>query len=82
MPSPPFSPEIKTDVDQVLEAIIYLYTESRRITKELARRADRVIVLDRGRIAEAGTPMSLLDRDSLFAGIFDVRVDRQVPVVA
>jgi MarR family transcriptional regulator, organic hydroperoxide resistance regulator len=40
MPSPPFSPEIKSDVDQVLEAIIYLYTESRRITKELARRAD------------------------------------------
>jgi DNA-binding MarR family transcriptional regulator len=40
MPSPPISPEIKSDVDQVLEAIIYLYTESRRITKELARRAD------------------------------------------
>lgn len=31
---------MQTDVDQVLEAIIYLYTESRRITKELARRAD------------------------------------------
>ncbi len=40
MPSPNFSPEIKSDVDQVLETIIYLYTESRRITKELARRAD------------------------------------------
>lgn len=40
MPTPPFGPEIKTDVDQVLEAILYLYTESRRITKELARRAD------------------------------------------
>jgi MarR family transcriptional regulator, organic hydroperoxide resistance regulator len=37
---PPVSPEIKSDVDQVLEAIIYLYTESRRITKELAKRAD------------------------------------------
>lgn len=37
---PPLSPEIKNDVDQVLEAVIYLYTESRRITKELARRAD------------------------------------------
>src|SRR5882672_6976289 len=36
----PINPEIKSDVDQVLEAIIYLYTESRRITKELARRAD------------------------------------------
>jgi MarR family transcriptional regulator, organic hydroperoxide resistance regulator len=33
-------PEIKSDVDRVLEAIIYLYTESRRITKEMARRAD------------------------------------------
>ena len=34
------SPEIKKDVDQLLETIIYLYTESRRITKELARRAE------------------------------------------
>ncbi len=40
MPSASVSPEIKSDVDQVLETIIYLYTESRRITKELARRAD------------------------------------------
>jgi DNA-binding MarR family transcriptional regulator len=37
---PPVNPELKSDVDQVLEAIIYLYTESRRITKELAKRAD------------------------------------------
>ena len=36
----PVSPELKSDVDQVLEAIIYLYTESRRITKELAKRVD------------------------------------------
>ena len=40
MSSQSVSPEIKRDVDQVLEAIIYLYTESRRLTKELARRAD------------------------------------------
>src|SRR5579863_5759393 len=40
MPTPSVSPEIKNDVDRVLETIIYLYTESRRITKELARRAD------------------------------------------
>lgn len=40
MPPAPVSPEFKSDVDQVLEAIIYLYTESRRLTKELARRAD------------------------------------------
>ena len=39
MPAP-VSSELKNDVDQVLEAIIYLYTESRRVTKELARRAD------------------------------------------
>jgi DNA-binding MarR family transcriptional regulator len=40
MPPPPVSPDIKNDLDQVLEAIFYLYTESRRVTKELARRAD------------------------------------------
>ena len=30
--------EIKADVDQIFETIVYLYTESRRVTKELARR--------------------------------------------
>jgi DNA-binding MarR family transcriptional regulator len=35
-----FPNDVKAEVDQVLEAIIYLYTESRRITKELARRAE------------------------------------------
>ena len=35
----PLEPEHKDDVNQILETIIYLYTESRRITKELARRA-------------------------------------------
>ena len=40
MTPPPVNPELKSEVDQVLEAIIYLYTESRRITKELAKRAD------------------------------------------
>jgi DNA-binding MarR family transcriptional regulator len=29
--------EIKPEVDQILEAILYLYTEGRRVTKELAR---------------------------------------------
>jgi DNA-binding MarR family transcriptional regulator len=38
--SPPISPELKADVDQTLEAIIYLYTEGRRITKEFARQAN------------------------------------------
>jgi DNA-binding MarR family transcriptional regulator len=34
------SADVKADVDQVLEAIIYLSTETRRVTKELARRAN------------------------------------------
>jgi DNA-binding MarR family transcriptional regulator len=38
--SAPFPHDVKAEVDQVLEAVIYLYTESRRITKELARRAE------------------------------------------
>ena len=37
---PSLSPDVKADVDQVLEAIIYLSTETRRLTKELARRAN------------------------------------------
>jgi DNA-binding MarR family transcriptional regulator len=28
----------KTDVDRIVEALVYLYTESRRVTKEVARR--------------------------------------------
>jgi len=32
--------EIKPDIDSILEAILYLYTESRRVTKELARQVD------------------------------------------
>lgn len=39
-PVPPLAPDLKKDIDSVVEAILYLYTESRRITKELARRAD------------------------------------------
>ena len=39
-PAPPLPSEVKAEVDQILEAIIYLYTESRRITKDLARRAE------------------------------------------
>ncbi len=33
----PLTAEMKPDVDRILEAILYLYTESRRITKEAAR---------------------------------------------
>jgi MarR family transcriptional regulator, organic hydroperoxide resistance regulator len=36
----PIPSEIKPEVDAILEAIVYLSTESRRITKALARRAD------------------------------------------
>ena len=36
--STPLPAEIKAEVDQIFEAVVYLYTESRRITKELARR--------------------------------------------
>lgn len=34
------SAELKQQIDEVLEATIYLYTESRRLTKEIARRVD------------------------------------------
>ena len=40
MTAAPSNAELKSDVDEVIEAIVYLYTESRRLTKELARRAD------------------------------------------
>jgi MarR family transcriptional regulator, organic hydroperoxide resistance regulator len=36
----PIPSEIKPEVDSILEAIVYLYTESRRITKEVARSAE------------------------------------------
>jgi DNA-binding MarR family transcriptional regulator len=36
----PIPSDIKPEVDAILEAIVYLSTESRRITKELARRVD------------------------------------------
>jgi DNA-binding MarR family transcriptional regulator len=32
--------DIKPEIDSILEAILYLYTESRRLTKELARQVD------------------------------------------
>ena len=36
MPSPPAAPEPRPDVDSIVETIIYLYTESRRLTKGMA----------------------------------------------
>jgi DNA-binding MarR family transcriptional regulator len=38
-PNLPLEPELRDDIGQIIETIIYLYTESRRITKELAKRA-------------------------------------------
>jgi DNA-binding MarR family transcriptional regulator len=38
-PPPDFKP-VKLEVDSILEATVYLYTESRRITKEVARRVE------------------------------------------
>ena len=37
LPPPPASTEAKGDIDRIIEAIVYLYTESRRATKEVAR---------------------------------------------
>ena len=36
MASPPAVPEPRPDVDSIVETIIYLYTESRRLTKGMA----------------------------------------------
>jgi DNA-binding MarR family transcriptional regulator len=33
-------PDSKLEIDSILEATVYLYTESRRITKEVARRVE------------------------------------------
>jgi len=37
VPPPPLPAETKPDVDAIVETIIYLYTESRRLTKGMAR---------------------------------------------
>ncbi|MEE3105257.1 MAG: lipid ABC transporter permease/ATP-binding protein, partial [Acidobacteriota bacterium] len=37
---------------------------------ELVRRADRVVVIDGGRIVESGLPEELLARDSAFSTLF------------
>ena len=37
MPDPPLTAETKPDIDAIVETIIYLYTESRRLTKGIAR---------------------------------------------
>jgi DNA-binding MarR family transcriptional regulator len=37
VPTPPIAPETRPEVDAIVETIIYLYTESRRLTKGMAR---------------------------------------------
>ena len=37
---------------------------------ELVRRADRVVVIDGGRVVESGSPAELLARDSAFSTLF------------
>jgi MarR family transcriptional regulator, organic hydroperoxide resistance regulator len=83
----PISPDIKNDVDQVFEAIVYLSTESRRVTKELARRAQltgpQLTVL---KILEALGDLSLSElsdriraQNSTVTGIID-RMEREALV--
>ena len=88
MPSPPQSSEADTSVDQVLEAVIYLYTESRRITKELARRADltgpQLTVLKLleqfGDLSLSGLSERIRAQNSTVTGIID-RMEREGLVV-
>jgi DNA-binding MarR family transcriptional regulator len=88
MSGPALSSEVKGEVDQILEAIIYLYTESRRITKELARRAEltgpQLTVV---KILESVGDLSLSDlsdriraQNSTVTGIVD-RMEREGLVV-
>jgi DNA-binding MarR family transcriptional regulator len=83
-PPPPIDPELKPAVDETLEAILYLYTESRRLTKELARRAEltgpQLTVV---KMLEAFGPLSLSElseriraQNSTVTGIID-RMERE-----
>lgn len=88
MSPPPVSPDIKSDVDQILEAVIYLYTESRRITKELARRAELtgpqltvVKLLEQvGDLSLSGLSEKIRAQNSTVTGIID-RMEREGLVV-
>ncbi len=88
MSPPPVSPDLKSEVDQVLEAVIYLYTESRRITKELARRADltgpQLTVLKLleqfGGLSLSGLSERIRAQNSTVTGIID-RMEREALVV-
>lgn len=84
----PLPSDIKPEIDAIFEAIVYLSTESRRITKELARRADltgpQLTVL---KILEGVGDLSLSDlseriraQNSTVTGIID-RMEREGLVV-
>ena len=81
-------PDIKPEIDAIFEAIVYLSTESRRITKALARRADltgpQLTVL---KMLEGVGDLSLSDlsdriraQNSTVTGIID-RMEREGLVV-
>jgi MarR family transcriptional regulator, organic hydroperoxide resistance regulator len=81
-------PDLKPDVDRVLEAIIYLATEGRRLTKEYARRVNltgpQLTVL---KMLEAFGDLSLSElseriraQNSTVTGIID-RMEREGLVV-
>ncbi len=84
----PLPSDIKPEIDAIFEAIVYLSTESRRITKELARRADltgpQLTVL---KMLEGVGDLSLSDlseriraQNSTVTGIID-RMEREGLVV-
>lgn len=84
----PLPSEIKPEIDAIFEAIVYLSTESRRITKELARRAEltgpQLTVL---KMLEGVGDLSLSDlseriraQNSTVTGIID-RMEREGLVV-
>lgn len=74
----------RNEVDQVIEATLYLYTESRRITKELARRADLtgpqltvVKLLEQiGDLSLSGLSERIRAQNSTVTGIID-RMERE-----
>jgi DNA-binding MarR family transcriptional regulator len=87
-PVPTLEPDIRDDVGQVIETIIYLYTESRRITKELAQRAQLtgpqltvVKILETiGDLSLTGLSERIRAQNSTVTGIID-RMERDGLVV-